>query len=860
MKVCTALPAPALTKRQLVCAVALALFTLLLLASPHTRVRAAAGDLDPTFGTGGRLVYDFTPPDVTGDLGHDPDFVLIQPDGKILLTLHAPKSASSHKSVYLVRLNLDGTLEPNFGNGGKLFIDPSFFSGVAIALQDDGRILLAGGISAGPGSLCALIRLNSDGSLDTTFGNAGRAITELFAGLLSQHPALNEGVGALAIQPNGKIIVLARAQFFDKTFRYRTAIARFNSDGTLDNTFGAGGIVGQTPFASDVDGSPQNLILHPDGKFTVCWIFPDDIKPQVDIGDPLARYNADGTLDSTFATNALLGKSLSDIKLQADGKIVVTTGIGAACCPIDQGFQVARVNPSGSLDTSFGGTGIVSVQVDNNPFHPGVANALVVQADGKIVAAGVTGGNVNFGDDHDFALARLNPNGSLDPTFGNAGTIRTDFPASDGSFTWNGVQDLALQLDGKILAFGLTAPPHDTNYKLALARYVAAGATPTIVQFSSPQFTVGEGCVARTVTVTRSGDTTGTTTVDFATVDASARQKSDYTLATGTLKFGPGETSKDISVLISEDGRAEGLESFTLALNNPQGAAIGAQGTTVLQIIDNETTDAPANPIDEPATFVGQHYHDFINRQADSGGQAFWTDQLTQCGTNQQCLAARRVNISTAFFLSIELQRTGFLVIRLYKTGLGDQSANPRFAPFMRDAREIGEGVVVGVGNWEEQLKNNGQQFTEEFVTRAEFRAAHDLQTADQYVTSLFSNAAVIPTAAERNAALTAFGTGDSAGRARALLSVVESGSVYNKLYNKAFVLMQYFGYLRRNPDGAPDNSYAGYDFWLAKLDSFTLLGEDMRDATVAANRVKRAEMVRAFIESTEYRERFSVR
>jgi len=121
----------------------------------------------------------------------------------------------------------------------------------------------------------------------------------------------------------------------------------------------------------------------------------------------------------------------------------------------------------------------------------------------------------------------------------------------------------------------------------------------------------------------------------------------------------------------------------------------------------------------------------------------------------------------------------------------------------------------------------------------------------------LFANSGATPTSSERSAAISAYGSGNTAGRAAALQSVVESGSVFNKLYNDSFVLMQYFGYLRRNPDDAPDNNFSGYDFWLAKLNSVSNAGEDMRDDNQAQQRTNRAEMIRAFIESTEYRQRF---
>jgi hypothetical protein len=124
-------------------------------------------------------------------------------------------------------------------------------------------------------------------------------------------------------------------------------------------------------------------------------------------------------------------------------------------------------------------------------------------------------------------------------------------------------------------------------------------------------------------------------------------------------------------------------------------------------------------------------------------------------------------------------------------------------------------------------------------------------------VDALFANAGVTPTASERSAAIAAYAGGDTAGRAAALRSVADSDSVYAAQYNPAFVLMQYFGYLRRNPDDPPDTGFGGYDFWLAKMDSFSQPGENVRDESVALARVARAQMVEAFITSIEYRDRF---
>jgi hypothetical protein len=199
----------------------------------------------------------------------------------------------------------------------------------------------------------------------------------------------------------------------------------------------------------------------------------------------------------------------------------------------------------------------------------------------------------------------------------------------------------------------------------------------------------------------------------------------------------------------------------------------------------------------------------------------------------------------------------------MYKATFMDSAARPRGFPryreFLRDEQEISRGVIVGEGNWVQQLSDNTLNLARAWVQRPEVLAALPDTGAipDQYVDKLFANSEVTPTAAERSDAVSAFGAGGVDGRARALLSVTASGSVFNKQYNPAFVLMQYLGYLRRNPNEAPDSDYSGFDFWLSKLSAFSSAGEDVRDSQTAERRVLRAQMVTAFIVSSEYRQRF---
>ena len=383
------------------------------------------------------------------------------------------------------------------------------------------------------------------------------------------------------------------------------------------------------------------------------------------------------------------------------------------------------------------------------------------------------------------------------------------------------------------------------------------------VRFNLTQFQVTEDCTAVVITVIRTGALEAVQTVRYITNENSANQESDFTHAEGTLVFNPGETEKSFSVLITEDAYAEGTENLTLELRNPGGGtSLGNPSTAPLVITDDETVNGSTNPIDDNTNFVAQHYHDFLNRDGDPQGVAFWKSQLELCGADPVCLDDRRENVSVAFFLSVEFQSTGFLVVRTYKASFTDSPARPRGLPryneFLRDTQEVSRGVVVGQANWEQQLADNILRFARTWVQRPDFLSSFpSTMPAAAYVDGLFANSEVLPTMAERDAAIAAFGPAGVEGRASALLSVINSGSVYNKQYNPAFVLMQYIGYLRRSPNDAPDTDYAGFNFWLDKMNHFSLPEEDMRIDSVALVRIKRAQMVKAFLSSIEYRKRF---
>ena len=253
-----------------------------------------------------------------------------------------------------------------------------------------------------------------------------------------------------------------------------------------------------------------------------------------------------------------------------------------------------------------------------------------------------------------------------------------------------------------------------------------------------------------------------------------------------------------------------------------------------------------ANPIDDPQFFVNQQYLDFLGRQPDQAGSDFWANEITACGSDAACIEMKRINVSAAFYLSIEFQQTGYLVYRMYKAAYGDLPGAPvpiKFNEFLADTQEIGRGVVVLQPGWETVLENNKQAFADELVNRSRFTSAYPASMpAPDFVDMLNANAGYPLSQPERDQLVNDFC--ETMTRAQVLRAVAENPNLNDAEFNRAFVLMQYFGYLRRNPNDTPDSNFDGYNFWLDKLTTFNGNFTD-------------AEMVKAFITSSEYRQRF---
>ena len=429
--------------RELVVGLLVAL--LMTLSSVHA-VQAAPGDLDPTFDSDGRVTTDFAG---NSDVAFA---VAIQTDGKLVVAGWA--FTSTDYDFALARYNPDGSLDSTFGSGGRVTTD---FAGnadmaFALAIQADGKLVVAGrAFTSTTKSDFALARYNPDGSLDSTFGSGGRVTTD-FASSSAE-------VFALVIRADGKLVVAGGTSsgFSDLDF----ALARYNSDGSLDPTFDFDGRV-TTDLASGSDVAFA-LAIQADGKLVVAG----RTFTGIDFDFALARYNSDGSLDSTFdgdgrVTTNFAGSSeeVLALAIEADGKLVVA---GDTSTGTELDFALARYNPDGSLDSTFDSDGRVTT---NFPGNSAEASALAIQADGKLVVAGDT----DTGTDFNFALTRYNSDGSLDSTFGSSGRVTTDFA---GSF--DVALALAIQADGKLVAAGGANTGNGLDF--ALARY--QGSSPS---------------------------------------------------------------------------------------------------------------------------------------------------------------------------------------------------------------------------------------------------------------------------------------------------------------------------------------------------------------------------------------------
>ena len=418
-----------------------------------------SGKLDAfAFGNGGKVT---TPIGSGTDTG---SAVAVQSDGKIVVA--GSSFNGSNDDFAVVRFNTDGSLDTGFGLGGKVTtsIGLSNDEGKALVLQSDGKIVVAGESKIGTYLDFAVVRFNTNGSLDTSFGTGGKVTTSIGSS--------DDRGNAVALQSDGKIVVVGSSKNPDGSIDF--AVVRYNASGSLDTSFGPAGVFGAGGLVTtSITGrdSGTAVALQSNGKIVVGGSSFLD----TGLGQPfksavkVVRYNTNGSLDNSFGTGGIA----SPIPILADGNIATEDTCNALALQIDgkvvvagfigigstsRFFGVKRLNTDGNLDTNFGTGGRVNTSISSSKIDG--ANALVLQSDGKIVVAGYTYNLPN----NNIAVVRYTPNGSLDTGFGNVGKVTTSIGLD--SSVGNAV---ALQSDGKIVVAGTSSNGSNTDF--AVVRY-----------------------------------------------------------------------------------------------------------------------------------------------------------------------------------------------------------------------------------------------------------------------------------------------------------------------------------------------------------------------------------------------------
>lgn len=425
-----------------------------------TRTAPVAGNLDLSLNGTGQVTTDIlTSYDTaTG--------VVLQPDGRIVLAGYAYNGNEYDFAV--ARYNPDGTLDPSFNGSGIVTtpIGDGGDLGQGVALQPDGKIVVAGNSYTGSCNAFAMVRYQGDGSLDTTFNGTGKVVTPFASG--------DAGCSAIALQTDGKIVLVGTAY---NGADYDFALARYHADGSPDTAFNGTGTV-VTPFGPS-DNILTSVALQTDGGIVV----GGDINNNGDIDCALARYNPDGSLDASFNGTGVLITSLGAgedviraVKLQSDGKIVAA---GTSSSGGTYDFVVLRFNPDGTADTTFNGNGRVFTPIGDDS---DIGTDLILQNDGKIVVAGSSYG----ANGHVWAAVRYHPDGSLDTTFNGTGKSTVDLGTNDQD-----IRCVALQDDGKIIVVG------QANYfeDFAMVRFLGDGPAIAVQQVGGPNLFDGRATV-----------------------------------------------------------------------------------------------------------------------------------------------------------------------------------------------------------------------------------------------------------------------------------------------------------------------------------------------------------------------------
>jgi hypothetical protein len=379
-----------------------------------------------------------------------------------------------------------------------------------------------------------------------------------------------------------------------------------------------------------------------------------------------------------------------------------------------------------------------------------------------------------------------------------------------------------------------------------------AAGSPTI-QFSSATYGIDEADPSgvATITIKRAGDTSAAASVDYFTSDASAltpcqtngngiaSERCDYATQIGTLRFAAGDAQKTIQIPLINDAYVEPSESFSITLRNPQGASLGPLDKASVTVADDDTQLATQNPIDDQAFFIRQQYIDFLGRVAEPAGFAFWMNRMTNCPAGQVC---DRTETSRSFFESDEFKERGFYVYKLYDALLGRL---PKYVEFVPDVSRLNGPQTVS------EQQQSKDAYLLDFINRQEFKSLYgQYLTADAtaavdaagFVNALCQRAGITPARKQTLIDNLQNNTKDPAHTLEDFIMTPELSATGTKYYDRGFITMQYFGYLRRDPE------QSGFDFWQGQL--------------IGANAPHRHDyrfMVGGFLQSDEYRFRFAL-
>ena len=555
-----------------------------------------------------------------------------QRDGKLLIgrwVYYWP----TIEDLSVVRLTPDGRLDPTFGGDGLTGIDLGDMEGAtrAVVQLADGRVVAAGRVSTdldGTATRFGLARYLQNGAVDPSFGIRGAVIESLGA----THASIN----ALVELPDGRLVVAGGVTA--PTGTHDMVVARFSANGPLDSTFGTSGKLVVDFSGVALDDAAHALVLQPDGKLVAAgYAFDANGSRKLAV----LRLTPDGSLDATFGRNGLVtvdapGASRSAkvaLQLQSDGRLALTgqseDTATEACSAV-----VASLNPDGSADVTFGGSGVVNLPLGQCAWEGG--SSIAVEPSGAIIVGNTTGTPFIFSP-ADVRVARLTATGLLDDSFGVNGSTVIDMGLSgtNSRVDPNVGVSLVRHTDGRISV--AASDQFDWDYGgnyFVIARLLASGSSAGLIGLTETYVGVDESTGSAAFIVRRTGGAAGAVSVDFATLNDTASGGVDFTVASGTLTWVDGETAdKTITIAIADDSVSEGTEYLQLTLSNPTGGANLTTNQALLNIIDNESPPPAPPPSPSPG-----------NPTSGGGGGVGWVLILVLAGV----LAYRRTLMSAA--------------------------------------------------------------------------------------------------------------------------------------------------------------------------------------------------------------------